>query len=232
VARPHGTDRARARGPGLARHGTWARRTRKTRGGGSTAAPGPQRRTPGVRTLDFSASATWACRRTRVRARARARRRRRRVPALFHLPRFENAKLPKVATKLKISKSRSCRGTTGLQLSQRATYVLLNRFVGKTCWRCRNSRPRVTVHSAFNSNLSELSLKIWMSANYEKCVPRNTEQLLYWPILNFYSEIGRTHKKTKTSFMEHLGFDLDLGFWPRSFVQICDKTCQTCLEDN
>jgi hypothetical protein len=23
-----------------------------------------------------------------------------------------------------------------------------------------------------------------------------------------------------------------LGFWPRSFVQICDKTCQTCLEAN
>jgi hypothetical protein len=33
-----------------------------------------------------------------------ARRRRRRVPVLFHLRRFENAKLPKVATKLKISK--------------------------------------------------------------------------------------------------------------------------------
>jgi hypothetical protein len=39
-------------------------------------------------------------------------------------------------------------------------------------------------------------------------------------------------KKTKSAFMEHLGFDRDLGFWPRSFVQICDKTCQTCLEAN
>jgi hypothetical protein len=51
-----------------------------------------------------------------------------------------------------------------------------------------------------------------MSANYEKCVPGNNEQLLYWPILNFYSEIWRTRKKTKSTFMEHLGFDRDLGF--------------------
>jgi hypothetical protein len=51
-----------------------------------------------------------------------------------------------------------------------------------------------------------------MSANYENCVPENNEQLSYWPILNFYSEIWRTHKKTKSAFMEHLGFDRDLGF--------------------
>jgi hypothetical protein len=41
-----------------------------------------------------------------------------------------------------------------------------------------------------------------MSANYEKCVPGNNEQLLYWPILNFYSEIWRTRKKTKSAFSE------------------------------
>jgi hypothetical protein len=51
-----------------------------------------------------------------------------------------------------------------------------------------------------------------MSANYKKCVPRNNEELLYWPILNFYSEIWRTRKITKSAFMEHLGFDRDLGF--------------------
>jgi hypothetical protein len=50
-----------------------------------------------------------------------------------------------------------------------------------------------------------------MSANYEKCVPGNNEQLSYWPILNFYCEICRTRKKTKLAFMEHLGFDRDLG---------------------
>jgi hypothetical protein len=54
-----------------------------------------------------------------------------------------------------------------------------------------------------------------MSANYEKCVPRNNKELLYWPILNFYSEIWRTRKKTKSAFMEHLGFaviwDFDQG---------------------
>jgi hypothetical protein len=51
-----------------------------------------------------------------------------------------------------------------------------------------------------------------MSANYENCVPGNNEQLSYWPILNFYSEIWRMRKKTKSAFMEHLGFDRDLGF--------------------
>jgi hypothetical protein len=51
-----------------------------------------------------------------------------------------------------------------------------------------------------------------MSANYENCFTGNNEQLSYWPILNFYSEIWRMRKKTKSSFMEHLGFDRDLGF--------------------
>jgi hypothetical protein len=51
-----------------------------------------------------------------------------------------------------------------------------------------------------------------MSANYEKCVPGNNEQLSYWPILNFYSEIWRTLKKTISALKEHLGFDRDLGF--------------------
>jgi hypothetical protein len=41
-----------------------------------------------------------------------------------------------------------------------------------------------------------------MSANYEKCVPGNNEELSYWTILNFYSEIWRTRKKTKSTFKE------------------------------
>jgi hypothetical protein len=51
-----------------------------------------------------------------------------------------------------------------------------------------------------------------MSANFENCVPGDNEELLYWPILNFYSEIWRTLKKTISTFVEHLGFDRDLGF--------------------
>jgi hypothetical protein len=39
-----------------------------------------------------------------------------------------------------------------------------------------------------------------------KCVPGKTEQLWYWPILEFYSEILRAHKKTNPAFKEHLGF--------------------------
>jgi hypothetical protein len=71
---------------------------------------------------------------------------------------------------------------------------------------------RVTVHSAVKPIFGQFALKIGMSANYEKCVPRNNEQLSYWPILNFYSEIWRTRKKTISALKEHLGFDRDLGF--------------------
>jgi hypothetical protein len=45
-----------------------------------------------------------------------------------------------------------------------------------------------------------------------KCVPGKFEQLWYWPILKFYSEILRTRKKTNPAFAEHLGFDHGLGF--------------------
>jgi hypothetical protein len=45
-----------------------------------------------------------------------------------------------------------------------------------------------------------------MSANYEKCVPGDNKELLYWPVLNFSSEIWRTRKKTISTFMD-LGFD-------------------------
>jgi hypothetical protein len=48
-----------------------------------------------------------------------------------------------------------------------------------------------------------------MSANYEKCVPGNNEQLSCWPILNFYIEIWRTRKKTISAFRVDLGFDRD-----------------------
>jgi hypothetical protein len=51
-----------------------------------------------------------------------------------------------------------------------------------------------------------------MSANNEKCLPGNNEQLSYWPILNFYNEIWRTRKKTISALKEHFGFDRDLGF--------------------
>jgi hypothetical protein len=54
-----------------------------------------------------------------------------------------------------------------------------------------------------------------MSANYEKRVPGNNEQLSYWPILNFYSEIWRTRKKTISALKEILGltviWDFDQG---------------------
>jgi 5-methylcytosine-specific restriction endonuclease McrA len=68
--------------------------------------------------------------RAHVRADAAALRRR---PFLFRGPAFKITKLQKVSTKLKFSENKSCRGDIDLQLSQRASYVLINRFVGKSC---------------------------------------------------------------------------------------------------
>jgi hypothetical protein len=120
---------------------------------------------------------------------------------LFQVPVFENALLQKEPTNLKISKNKSCRGAIDLQFSQRAMYVLINGLSGNVGRSWQNSRPQVTIHSAFNSIFSQFALKIGMSANYEKCVPGNNEQLSYWPILIFYSEIWRTRKKTKSTFL-------------------------------
>jgi hypothetical protein len=101
-----------------------------------------------------------------------------------------------VATKLKISQKQSCRGAIDLQLSQRATYVLINGLPGNIDRSCRFSTARFTVHNVVKLIFGQFALKVEMSANYEKCVPGNNEQLSYWPILNFYSEIWRTRKKT------------------------------------
>jgi hypothetical protein len=77
---------------------------------------------------------------------------------------------------------------------------LVNGLTGKT-WRNRwFSQPRFTMHRDFNSIFGQFALKIWMFASYENCVPRDNKELLYWPILNFYSEIWRTCKKTKSAF--------------------------------
>jgi hypothetical protein len=126
----------------------------------------------------------------------------RRLPLLFHLSVFAKAKLEKVTTNLNISKNKSCRGAIDLQLSRRATYVLINRLPGNVGRSCSFSTTRVTVHSAVNSIFGQFALKIGMSTNYKKCVPGNNEQLSYWPILNFYSEIWRTRKKTISTLKE------------------------------
>jgi hypothetical protein len=48
---------------------------------------------------------------------------------VFHVHAFEYSKLQKVITKSKISKNKSCRRAIDLQLSQRASYVLIDGFV-------------------------------------------------------------------------------------------------------
>jgi hypothetical protein len=96
-----------------------------SRGRGSTA-DSPRVRTP-------EGYAGDACRAGDVACETRTRRRRRSAPNLIQVHLFKYAKLQKVATKLKISKNRSCRGDLDLQLSQRVSYALINRFVGKSC---------------------------------------------------------------------------------------------------
>ena len=80
----------------------------------------------------------------------------------------------------------------------------------------QNLGPEITVHRNFISSLRGVALKIGMSANYEKCVPGNNEQLSYWPILNFYSEIWRMRKKTESAFLRSWVlttiWDFDQGF--------------------
>jgi hypothetical protein len=121
---------------------------------------------------------------------------------LFHLSVFANAKLEKVTINLKISKNKSCRGAIDLQLSQRATCVFINGLSGNVGRSCSFSTARVTVHSAVKPIFGQFALKIGMSTSYEKCVPGSNEQLSYWPILNFYSEIWRTRKKTVSALKE------------------------------
>jgi hypothetical protein len=79
---------------------------------------------------------------------------------------------------------------------------LIDGLSGNVGRSCSFSTARVTVHSAVNSIFGQFALKIGMSANYEKCVPENNEQLSYWSILNFYSEIWRTRKKTVSALKE------------------------------
>jgi hypothetical protein len=138
----------------------------------------------------------------RARARVAAQRRQRSGPFSSCLAMFKNKKLQFLEYNLKISKNKSCRGAIDLQLSQRATYVLINGLPGNVDRSCSFSTARVTVHSAFNSIFGQFAPKIGMSANYEKCVPGTNEQLSYWSILNFYIEIWRTRKKTISALKE------------------------------
>jgi hypothetical protein len=93
-------------------------------------------------------------------AHALAWRRHRPFQVLFRLSLFEIAKLQKSSTNSKISKNKSCRGAIDLQLSQRATYVLINglsRNIGRS-W--KNSRPQLTVTACSTQFLANLHSKL------------------------------------------------------------------------
>jgi hypothetical protein len=148
-------------------HGLWVARS-------PPRTPGLPRRVQGLYAGVCEARRV-ARRRWRASERSGARPRRRRRHNSFRDPVFEFTKLQKVPTYLKISKNKICRGAIDLQLSQRATYVLINGLSGNVGRSWQNSRPQVTIHSTFNSIFGQFALKIGMSTNYKKCVPGNNE---------------------------------------------------------
>jgi hypothetical protein len=79
---------------------------------------------------------------------------------LFHLSVFANAKLEKVTTNLKISKNKSCRGVIDLQLSQRATYALINCLPGNVGRSWQKSRPELLFTACLTRFLANLHSKL------------------------------------------------------------------------
>jgi hypothetical protein len=57
-----------------------------------------------------------------------------------------------------------------------------------------------TVQNSVDQVFGHLPLRILNATLHMKCVPENNKKILYWPILNFYSEIWRMRKKTKSAF--------------------------------
>jgi hypothetical protein len=96
---------------------------------------------------------------------------------------FDQVKLKNFEVNLKISKYESCRTRNPLQLSQRATYVFLNRLPRKSpqsldfSWRGHGGiQTLIEILEVFPLGISN-------AANWRKCVPGDNEQLYYWPIL-------------------------------------------------
>jgi hypothetical protein len=54
-----------------------------------------------------------------------------------------------------------------------------------------------TIHNNFDQNSAIPPLKIWNAADYEKCVLRKDEQLLYWLIFECLVEFWRTRQKVQ-----------------------------------
>jgi hypothetical protein len=70
-------------------------------------------------------------------------------------------------------------------------------------WFVGERRPKLAEFSAPSYCSQHVQLDFWPICTQnlnvrklQKMCSRNNEELLYWPILNFYSEIWRTRKKT------------------------------------
>jgi hypothetical protein len=98
---------------------------------------------------------------------------------------FDQGKLKKFERHSKISKYKSCRACILLQLSQRATYVFLNRLPRQSLQSLSFSWRGKGDIQALTEILEAFPLGISNAANRMKCVPRDNEQLSYCPILKY-----------------------------------------------
>jgi hypothetical protein len=165
----------------------------------------PQQRLQCVRMPEYREGAMWAVQPgpTRVTGTATLAT----VQDLFCEPIFKNKKLPKTSTKSKISKNRSCRGTTDLQLSQRATWCLSNGLSGNVGWSWQNSRPGLLFKTALTKFLGIFHLEFEMPLYIWNVLPKITKKFyigLFWTSI---VKFGERTRKPNQPFR-------DLGFWP------------------
>jgi hypothetical protein len=155
--------RVAGRSRGRAQTRSWAWCTAHMRGGGSIATPGPPRRCRGFRTPEGRADTTWMAHGQRERGGSDAPGTAAMSPSpifLFREAVFKIVKLQKVSTNLKISKYKSCRGAIDLQLSQRASYVLINGLSGNVGRSWQNSRPQLLFTTRSTRLLANLHSKL------------------------------------------------------------------------
>jgi hypothetical protein len=89
----------------------------------------------------------------------------------------------------------SYRASIGDYFSQRLTYVLINHLSMNCRQSCWFSWLGWIVFPAVDQVFHPITLQIWNATQKQSCVPRKTDQLLYWEILKCLGEIWRTRQK-------------------------------------
>jgi hypothetical protein len=198
---PHGTWRKAAwsASPG---HGAWPTGLRSPPG-----LRGPARISRGVRTPEGANGDAWQAVEARAHD-ARARWRQRPAPILFGLRVFKNVELTFLVLNLKISKNESCRATIGLQLSQRATYVLINGLSGNVGRSWQNSRLELPFTARATRFLANLHSKLECPPITKNMFPEITNNFRIGRFWTSIVKFGERARKPNQPFW-------DLWFWPR-----------------